>query len=45
VAHRGRAVLAMNCVLASAESWRSGPLNSIVRPQQQAPVVSATLVK
>ena len=32
--HCGRAVLAMNCVLASAESRRGRPLNSVVRLHQ-----------
>jgi hypothetical protein len=29
--HRGRTVLAMNCVLAGVESHQGRPLNSIVR--------------
>ena len=29
--HRGRTVLAMDCVLAGAETHRGRPLNSIVR--------------
>src|SRR5688500_4199691 len=34
VAHRGRTVLAMDCVLAGAE-WQHGrPLNEIVRPHE-----------
>jgi hypothetical protein len=31
VKHRGRAVLATDCVLAGAETHRGRPLNSVVR--------------
>lgn len=43
--HRGRAALAKDCVLAGLEWQRGRPLNRVVRPQQQAPAVSATLAK
>lgn len=38
--HRGRAVLAMNCVLAGAESQRRRPLNSVVRVHLKLPRIA-----
>jgi hypothetical protein len=37
VSHRGRTVLAMDCVLAGAEWHRGRPLNSIVRLHSTVP--------
>ena len=36
--HGGRAVLAMNCVLASTESRCGRPLNKIVRQSVDSPI-------